>query len=182
MGRPRLAKTPQNYLDAWEVLPQAIVKQCLAALMGRKQRATRLITLAVDRVTQGARLLGEDLSLVTTNYLAERFHGERSWRLYFARDASVATPRSLQYAQAAMMLAKGYSRNAVAAALHLSTTTIQRNTTGTHIATKRRVQYPASDVAEGYRVLIAEGRSDLAADANLCGQVAELRRTYDTTS
>lgn len=173
MGRPRTGRRPKAYLDAWEVLPAPLARRCAAACADG-----RLLTFSRDKATVADKALGADVALLITNRLAEMYPEERSWRVYFAKDPNSATPHAERYAQARKLLEAGYSRQAVAAALGMSYDTMKKRVRGAFLAIRNRYQYTPAEVAEGYRFLIAEGRVDLAADANLCGQVACIRKDH----
>lgn len=175
MSRPRSGTAPSAYLDAWQVLPPDVVRAVLD-LPVRRGPNKRLFTFSLERNTVACAVLGEDLYTSITNHLARAHPHAVSWRIYFAADKVSAKGRKTSYAKAEELMAKGYSRTAVAAVLGINDTTLRRNLTGKYVATEQRTQYSPDDVLKGYTYLVSIGLPEVGAVSNICGQVAELLR------
>lgn len=136
----------------------------------------RLYTFSLERNTVACAVVGEDLYTSITNHLAHAHPHEVSWRIYFSADKGSVTDRQTSYANAETLMAKGYSRTAVAAVLGINDTTLRRNLKGKYVATEQRTQYSPDDVLKGYTYLVSIGLPEVGAVSNICGQVAELLR------
>jgi len=181
VGRKRVGTAPKAYVDAWESLHPSLIARVLAAAPHWAAKSQRFAFVSLERHTNFATAVGDDLYTTIGNALARKYPGQTSWRVYFRRveDQQLSSAR---YAFAAKQMEGGYHLKAVAAIIGCSASSIRRNvhpSEGTRfVATKSRETPTPEDVAVGYRIAVAAGDMALAKNHNLCGQVGALHPLF----